>query len=43
LGGYISEFSTLKKCIEQGIEGENGYDVGVCSGEFVSLILDTKL
>ena len=44
IGGYmISDFWTQKECMEEGIAGEMGYDVGMCAGNIVSTMLDVKL
>lgn len=44
IGGYmISDFWVQKDCIEEGIAGDMGYDVGMCAGNIVSTMLDVKL
>merc|ERR1712139_576574 len=44
VGGFmINDFWVEKQCIEEGIAGEMGYDVGNCAGEMVSTTFDTKL
>jgi len=44
IGGFmISEFDLKKECIEEGLAGDMGYDVGLCAGQGVSAILDSVL
>ena len=42
-GLYINTYPEMMKCIEQGKKKGNGYDVGFCGSNLVSLALDTKL
>lgn len=44
IGGFmISDFEKKKECIEEGMAGDMGYDVGLCAGQSVSAILDSVL
>jgi hypothetical protein len=38
-----SQFWVEKECIEEGIAGDMGYDVGLCAGNILSTVLDVKL
>ena len=42
-GAMINAYGELNKCIVEGKERGNGYDVGLCSGELFSVFLDTTL
>ena len=42
-GSMVQQVPTYRKCIKQGKLGNNGYDVGICSGGIVSSFLDTLL
>lgn len=42
-GGFISDFWTDYACIQDGIAGQNYYDVGRCSGMAAMLVLDAPL
>ena len=42
-GAMINAYGELRECITRGKERGNGYDVGLCSGEIVSMFLDTTL
>ena len=44
IGGFmISDFEVKKECIDEGMAGDMGYDVGLCAGQSVSAILDSIL
>ena len=43
LGSLIQELPDYAKCIRQGQEGMNGYDVGICGGGAIATLLDTQL
>ena len=42
-GVFINEYWEKSACIEHGNKIDNGYDVGFCSFQLVSAILDTEL
>ena len=42
-GLYINTYPEMMKCINDGKRKGNGYDVGYCGSNLVSLALDTKL
>lgn len=42
-GSLIQQFPDFRSCIKQGKAGGNGYDVGVCGGGIVAMLLDTQL
>ena len=42
-GALINQYPKLTKCIDNGKERGNGYDVGLCGGELFSVFLDTTL
>jgi len=42
-GSLISQIPTYRECIQQGLAGANGFDVGICSGKIISTVMDTKL
>ena len=43
MGLYVNTYPEMTKCIENGQKKGNGYDVGFCGSNLVSLALDTKL
>lgn len=43
MGLYINTYPEMMKCIKTGKLKGNGYDVGLCGANLVSLALDTKL
>ena len=42
-GTFISDFWTELDCINEGMEGNLGYDVGLCVGHIASMWMDTLL
>lgn len=43
MGSFVQNVPQKMKCISRGQAGLNGYDVGLCGGGIVGLLLDTKL
>lgn len=43
MGAMIQQLPDYAKCIKQGKKGMNGYDVGICGGGAVAMLLDTQL
>ena len=40
-GVMVADFWKYYECIKEGKYGGNGFDVGMCAGKIVSLMIDT--